>query len=85
MTLWAIGWDEAVDLDLAACEVVTLFNAAGHNLALIDCDDETTAELRTARGVTSLVPARDGETYVDGAGSGMTVIVEANGTGWREL
>jgi hypothetical protein len=35
--------------------------------------------------VTSLVPARDGETHVGGAASGVTVIVEANGTGRREL
>jgi hypothetical protein len=85
MTLWAIGWDAAVNVDLAGCELVTLFNAAGHNLALIDCDDATAAELGSARGVTSLVPARDGETYVDGARSGMSVIVEGDGARWREL
>jgi hypothetical protein len=85
VTLWAIGWNDAVDLDLTGCDVVTLFQIAGFNHALIDCDDAVAGRLENFPGVTSLVRARDGETYVDEARSGKTVIVEANGTGWREL
>jgi hypothetical protein len=85
MMLWAIGWDEAVDLDLSGCTLITLFQVAGYNHALIDCDGVVAARLEHARGVTSCVRARDGETYVDGARSGVSVIVEGDGTRWREL
>jgi hypothetical protein len=85
MALWAIGWNDAIDLDLTGCDVVTLFQVAGFNHALIECDVAVAGQLENFPGVTSVVRAREGETYVDEARSGATVIVEGDGTKWRVL
>ena len=85
MALWAIRWDNAFDPDLAGCSLIALYRTSRFTQALIDCDDTSAARLRNHRGVTSFARARDGETYSDGARSGMHVIVEGGGTSWRKL
>jgi hypothetical protein len=85
LPLWCIEWsaEEHLDLDLEACDVFSHQEATGYNVAILDCDEETIARFRQQPGVRRVARPKDGETFTGQFGE--TIVIEGDGTRWREL